>query len=71
MGGEEAAKILCYARERGVTTSADLLAPGEQAGAIVDWVGPGAGRARLPAPNEEQVLGLTGADDSPRAPAAA
>ena len=31
MGGEEAAKILAHAREHGVVTSADLLAPGEQA----------------------------------------
>src|SRR6058998_1688170 len=34
MGGEEAAKILAFARERGVATSADILAPGEQAAAI-------------------------------------
>ncbi|HEX6390646.1 MAG TPA: carbohydrate kinase family protein, partial [Solirubrobacteraceae bacterium] len=27
MGGEEAAKILAFARERGVTTSVDILAP--------------------------------------------
>ena len=31
MGGEEAAKILSFAREHGVVTSADILAPGEQA----------------------------------------
>jgi sugar/nucleoside kinase (ribokinase family) len=38
MGGDEAAKILSYAREHGVVTSADILAPGEQAGAILDWI---------------------------------
>src|SRR5881392_2814580 len=37
MGGEEAAKIASFAREHGVVTSADLLAPGEQAQAILDW----------------------------------
>ena len=31
MGGEAAARILSFARENGVTTSADILAPGEQA----------------------------------------
>ena len=35
MGGEEAAKILSFAREHGVITSADILAPGEQAAAIL------------------------------------
>ena len=40
MGGEEAAKILSHAREHGVRTSADLLAPGEQAAEIADWIGP-------------------------------
>jgi sugar/nucleoside kinase (ribokinase family) len=40
MGGEEAARLLRFARERGVVTSADLLAPGEQAAQIRDWVAP-------------------------------
>src|SRR5947209_5084089 len=40
MGGEEAAKILSFAREHSVVTSADLLAPGDQAQAIVDWIAP-------------------------------
>ena len=43
MGGEEAAKILGFAREHGTVTSADLLAPGEQAAAIR-----GVGRPRAP-----------------------
>jgi sugar/nucleoside kinase (ribokinase family) len=63
MGGEEAAKILSYARERGVLTSADLLAPGDQAAEIVDWVAPAFEHLDYLLPNEEQVLGLTGADD--------
>ncbi len=63
MGGEEAAKILRFARDHGVTTSADLLAPGEQAAAIRDWIGPALGHLDYLLPNEEQVLGLTGAED--------
>jgi sugar/nucleoside kinase (ribokinase family) len=63
MGGEEAAKILSYARERNVLTSADLLAPGEQAAQIIDWIGPAFEHLDYLLPNEEQVLGLTGADD--------
>ncbi len=63
MGGEEAAKILAYARERDVITSADLLAPGEQAAQIVDWIAPAFEHLDYLLPNEEQVLGLTGADD--------
>ena len=63
MGGEEAAKILAHAREHGVVTSADLLAPGEQATAIVDWIAPVFEHLDYLLPNDEQVLGLTGADD--------
>lgn len=63
MGGEEAAKILAFARSKGVTTSVDILAPGDQAAAIVDWVGPCFEHVDYLLPNDEQVLGLTGADD--------
>jgi sugar/nucleoside kinase (ribokinase family) len=63
MGGEEAAKIASFAREHGVVTSADLLAPGEQAAAIRDWVGPVFEHLDYLLPNEEQVLGLTGERD--------
>jgi sugar/nucleoside kinase (ribokinase family) len=63
MGGEEAAKILSFARERGVVTSADLLAPGEQAAQIVDWIAPALAHLDYLLPNEEQVLGLTGSRD--------
>jgi sugar/nucleoside kinase (ribokinase family) len=63
MGGEEAAKILSFARENGVVTSADLLAPGEQAAAIGDWIAPALGHLDYLLPNEEQVLGLTGAGE--------
>jgi len=63
MGGEEAARILAFAREHGVVTSADLLAPGEQAAAIVDWIAPALAHLDYLLPNQEQVLGLTGASD--------
>jgi sugar/nucleoside kinase (ribokinase family) len=63
MGGEEAAKILSFAREHGVTTSADLLAPGDQAAAVLDWIAPVFAHLDYLLPNDEQVLGLTGADD--------
>jgi sugar/nucleoside kinase (ribokinase family) len=63
MGGEEAAKILSFAREHEVVTSADILAPGEQAAQIVDWLAPAFAHIDYLLPNEEQVLGLTGASD--------
>jgi sugar/nucleoside kinase (ribokinase family) len=63
MGGEEAAKILSFAREHDVVTSADILAPGEQAAQIVDWLAPAFAHIDYLLPNEEQVLGLTGAAD--------
>src|SRR5947209_7333759 len=60
MGGEEAAKILSFAREHGTVTSADILAPAEQAAAILDWIAPAFARLDYLLPNEEQVLALTG-----------
>jgi sugar/nucleoside kinase (ribokinase family) len=63
MGGEEAAKILAFAREHGTTTSADLLAPGEQASAILGWIAPALPHLDYLLPNDEQVLGLSGESD--------
>jgi sugar/nucleoside kinase (ribokinase family) len=63
MGGEEAAKILAFARDNGVVTSADILAPSEQAAAILDWIAPAFGHLDYLLPNEEQVLALSGAED--------
>ena len=63
MGGEAAAQILSFAREHGVTTSADILAPGEQAAQIVDWIGPAFAHLDYLLPNDEQVLALSGEDD--------
>jgi len=63
MGGEAAARILSQARDHGVTTSADILAPGEQARDLWDWISPAFGGLDYLLPNDEQVLGLTGEDD--------
>jgi sugar/nucleoside kinase (ribokinase family) len=63
MGGEEAAKILAFAREHGVVTSADILAPGEQASQILDWIAPAFPHLDYLLPNDEQVLALSGTDD--------
>jgi sugar/nucleoside kinase (ribokinase family) len=61
MGGAEAARILAHAREHGTVTSADLLAPGEQAAAILDWIAPAFEHLDYLLPNDEQVIALTGA----------
>ena len=62
MGGEAAAPILARARERGVVTSADVLAPGEPG--LLEWIAPALSRSSTTCcPNDEQVLGFTGADD--------
>jgi sugar/nucleoside kinase (ribokinase family) len=63
MGGEHAARILGFAREHGVVTSADILAPGEQAAQIVDWIAPAFEHLDYLLPNDEQVLGMSGRDD--------
>jgi sugar/nucleoside kinase (ribokinase family) len=63
MGGEEAARILSFARENGVVTSADILAPGEQAAQILDWIAPAFEHLDYFLPNDEQVLALAGTDD--------
>ena len=63
MGGEAAAKILSFAREHDVVTSADILAPGEQAAQIVEWIGPAFEHIDYLLPNDDQVQGLSGEDD--------
>jgi len=63
MGGEQAAKILAFAKQHGVVTSADLLAPGEQASAILEWIAPAFPHLDYLLPNDDQVLGLSGATD--------
>jgi sugar/nucleoside kinase (ribokinase family) len=61
MGGEAAAKILAHARERGVTTSADVLAPGDQG--IIEWIAPALEHLDWFLPNDEQAMGFTGEAD--------
>jgi sugar/nucleoside kinase (ribokinase family) len=61
MGGEAAARILAAARERDVVTSADVLAPGEMG--VLEWIAPALSHLDYFLPNDEQVLGFTGADD--------
>ncbi|MEQ0559825.1 PfkB family carbohydrate kinase [Amycolatopsis sp. NEAU-NG30] len=59
MGGEQAARILAPARAAGVVTSADLLAPGDPG--VLAWLAPALSFVDYLLPNEEQLLGLTGA----------
>ncbi len=61
MGGEAAAEILSRARAAGVHTSADLLAPGDMG--VLEWVGAALPHLDVLLPNDEQVLGFTGASD--------
>jgi sugar/nucleoside kinase (ribokinase family) len=61
MGGEAAAAILSRAQEQGVVTSADILAPGDMG--VLEWIGAALPHLDYLLPNDEQVLGFTGADD--------
>jgi sugar/nucleoside kinase (ribokinase family) len=61
MGGDAAARILSHARANGTTTSADMLAPGDPG--LLEWIAPALPELDYLLPNEEQVLGLTGASD--------
>ena len=61
MGGEAAARILHHARENGVTTSADVLAPGDPG--LLEWIAPALPELDYLLPNDEQVLGFTGASE--------
>ena len=61
MGGEAAAAILARARERGIVTSADILAPGDSG--ITDWIAPAFAHLDYLLPNDEQATGLSGERD--------
>jgi sugar/nucleoside kinase (ribokinase family) len=61
MGGEAAAEILSRAREQGIVTSADVLAPGEPG--LLEWIGAALEHLDYFLPNDDQVLALTGADE--------
>jgi sugar/nucleoside kinase (ribokinase family) len=59
LGGEAAGELLAHARSIGATTSLDLLAPGDPD--MLAWVGDALPHADYLLPNDEQVLGFTGA----------
>jgi sugar/nucleoside kinase (ribokinase family) len=59
LGGEAAAKLLAHARSLGATTSVDLLAPGDPD--MLAWVADALAHTDYLLPNDEQVLGFTGA----------
>lgn len=61
VGGEAAAVIAERARAAGLTVSADLLAPTSPG--LLDWIAPLLPHLDHLLPNEEQVLGLTGATE--------
>ncbi len=61
LGGQDAAAVLERARARGITTSADVLAPGDTG--ILDWIADALPQLDYFLPNDEQVLGFTGAGD--------
>ncbi len=61
MGGEAAAEILVRAREAGLHTSADILAPGDMG--VLEWIASALPHLDVLLPNDEQVLGFTSADD--------
>lgn len=61
LGGEVAGRILARARAAGATTSADVLAPGDLG--VLEWIAPALAHLDYLLPNDEQVLGFTGADD--------
>jgi sugar/nucleoside kinase (ribokinase family) len=60
MGGEAAGKILSGAKSAGVVTWADILAPGDPG--VLAWIAPALAHLDYLLPNDEQVVGLTGAD---------
>ena len=61
MGGEAAAQILERARQAGVVTSADVLAPGDMG--ILEWIAPALPHLDYLLPNDEQAIGFTGEAD--------
>lgn len=61
MGGEAAGEILTRAKAAGLTTSADVLAPGDMG--VLEWIAGALPHLDYFLPNDEQVLGFTGAAD--------
>ena len=61
LGGPAAGGLLAAARRAGATTSLDVLAPGDPD--MLAWIADALPHADYLLPNDEQVLGFTGADD--------
>lgn len=61
LGGEAAGRLLAAARTAGATTSLDVLAPGDPD--MLAWIADALPHADYLLPNDEQVLGFTGAAD--------
>jgi sugar/nucleoside kinase (ribokinase family) len=61
LGPDFATRILKHAKENGVTTSVDLIAPGGMG--TFDLIAPAVAHTDYLLPNEDQVLGFTGATD--------
>ncbi|GAB3249305.1 carbohydrate kinase family protein [Nocardioides dilutus] len=59
LGGEAAGELLARARSIGATTSLDILAPGDPD--MLAWIAAALPHADYLLPNDEQVLGFTGA----------
>ena len=61
LGGEAAGTLLARARENGAVTSLDILAPGDPD--MLAWIADALPHTDYLLPNDEQVLGFTGATD--------
>jgi len=59
LGGEAAGELLAHARSIGATTSLDVLAPGDPD--MLAWIAAALPHTDYLLPNDEQVLGFTGA----------
>ena len=59
LGGEAAGELLARARAAGITTSLDILAPGDPD--MLAWIAAALPHTDHLLPNDEQVLGFTGA----------
>ncbi|MDF1604904.1 carbohydrate kinase family protein [Nocardioides sp. YIM 152315] len=59
LGGEAAARLLAHARSIGPVTSLDVLAPGDPD--LLAWIADALPHTDYLLPNDEQVLGFTGA----------
>ena len=59
LGGDAAGELLAHARSLGATTSLDILAPGDPD--MLAWVAAALTHTDYLLPNDEQVLGFTGA----------